>query len=62
MSTSESIFLLHLDQPEFVDSAFVGVELGGGPCLDHVGAHPVVRAYTMSPTKRRNDSFSTNCL
>ena len=30
--------------------------------LVSVRNHSLVRAYTISPTKRLNDSFSTNCL
>ncbi len=35
---------------------------GTGISLQLILDHELVIAYTMSPTKRRKDSFSTNCL
>jgi CheY-like chemotaxis protein len=74
---SEGPVILLTARSDEVDR-IVGLELGADDCVGKplqdqrqdwtellaqgTGSHGLVIAKTMSPTKRLNDSFSTNCL
>lgn len=67
-SPGQSFGIEHAAATEFarhahsIAASFVVCIKDGHLVNDRHVVHPVVKAYTMSPTKRRNDSFSTNCL